>query len=234
LNYVIGTTTVHLDKDHMVNTWSTIATRIRSLADAFQLHQNCGQNSFISARVGRFRRQIDDVIGKLGSFKDRFGYALPSEAISAIDSVTTNVTQKTVMATGPIGPPEIRNWAISTALDELRDFVDEMESILSDVIGLSPRYEATQPDDALRSQPEAGDSQPGELQGTDAKITEAVQKYLDEAGPTPSQDRCVAAVQKEFPDVSRDRVREIYGDLSGRKGKPGRPKKPDPTKSAEK
>jgi hypothetical protein len=111
--------------------WNALAERIHSLTEALQLHKTHSQDSFGRAR--HLRRKVEGTLGDLRSFRDRFQYALPPLAITAIDSVLKTTGEKLSMASGQIGLPEIADEAVFTALFELSDFVGEMASILSDV-----------------------------------------------------------------------------------------------------
>jgi hypothetical protein len=114
-----------------VGTWRAIADRIHGLVEAARLHKSYTQDSF--GRGRHLRSNIDGVFSDLHSFRDRFEHALPPGAIAAIDNLTKATSDLLSMATGEIGPPELRDEAVFTTLFQLSTFTTEMASILSNV-----------------------------------------------------------------------------------------------------
>jgi hypothetical protein len=114
-----------------VETWRAIADRIQGLVEAAGLHKSYPQDSF--GRVRNLRSNIYSVLSDLHSFRERFQHALPPGAIVAIDNLTKATADLRSMASGQVGPPEVRDEAVFTILFQLSTFTTEMASILADV-----------------------------------------------------------------------------------------------------
>ena len=111
--------------------WRAISDRIHGLVEAARLHKGYPQDSF--GRVRFLRDNIGSVLSELRSFRDQSQHALPPAAVIAIDNLTKPTGDLLSMATGQVGPPELRDEAVFATIFQLSTFTTEMASILSDV-----------------------------------------------------------------------------------------------------
>jgi hypothetical protein len=114
-----------------LETSRAIADRIHGLVEAARPHKSYPQDSF--GRVRFLRDNISSVLSELRSFRDQSQHALPPAAVIAIDNLAKSTGDLLSMATGQVGPPELRDEAVFTTLFQLSTFTTGMASILSTV-----------------------------------------------------------------------------------------------------